>query len=65
MALLAGLTLTARWHDWAGTPASESSTDPISVYTHHSSGRGRHDDDLAVVTRRYRSSPPAGRAART
>jgi len=45
MALLAGLTLTARWHDWAGTPASESSTDPISVYTLHPSRRRRHHDD--------------------
>lgn len=33
MAGLAGLSLTARWHDWTATPAGESSSDPISVYT--------------------------------
>lgn len=33
MARRAGLRVTARWHDWTATPASESSTDPISVYT--------------------------------
>ncbi len=33
MASLAGLRLLARWHDWTATPANQSSTDPISVYT--------------------------------
>lgn len=33
MAGLAGLEVTARWNDWTATPADESSTDPISVYT--------------------------------
>jgi len=32
MALAAGLSLSARWHDWSAQPATESSTDPISVY---------------------------------
>ncbi len=33
MAGLAGLAVTARWHDWTGTAAGKSSTDPISIYT--------------------------------
>lgn len=32
MATAAGLRLVSRWHDWAGTPLREDSTDPISVY---------------------------------
>jgi hypothetical protein len=32
MAGVAGLELTARWHDWSGEPATEDSRDPISVY---------------------------------
>jgi hypothetical protein len=32
MASVAGLELTARWHDWSGEPATEDSRDPISVY---------------------------------
>jgi SAM-dependent methyltransferase len=33
MALEAGLSLTARWHDWSGSADEGASTDPISVYT--------------------------------
>ncbi len=32
MAAAGGLQLVDRWHDWRGTPAGASSTDPISVY---------------------------------
>jgi SAM-dependent methyltransferase len=32
MATAAGLVPVARWHDWGGAPASEASTDPVSVY---------------------------------
>ncbi len=32
MATQAGLRLVDRWHDWRGTPATDASTDPISVY---------------------------------
>jgi SAM-dependent methyltransferase len=32
MADAAGLARRARWHDWTGTPATGSSTDPISIY---------------------------------
>ena len=32
MATEAGLRLVERWHDWTGAPATEASTDPISVY---------------------------------
>lgn len=32
MAAAAGLHLADRWHDWQGTLADASSTDPISVY---------------------------------
>lgn len=31
MAGAAGLTLTARWHDWDGGPLCPDSTDPVSV----------------------------------
>ena len=43
MAALAGLTLTARWHDWTGTPFAPASTDPISVYT-RKAGHRPHGD---------------------
>ena len=33
MASAAGLRLSGRWHDWSATPATDASTDPISVYT--------------------------------
>jgi SAM-dependent methyltransferase len=33
MAHQAGMEMTERWNDWTGTPAIESSTDPVSVYT--------------------------------
>ena len=32
MAAIAGLELVARWHDWNGMPATNRSSDPISVY---------------------------------
>lgn len=32
MATQAGLRLVDRWHDWSGAPATDASTDPISVY---------------------------------
>jgi len=32
MAGLAGLSLRERWHDWSGRPATEKSSDPVSVY---------------------------------
>ncbi|MEO9134671.1 MAG: class I SAM-dependent methyltransferase [Jatrophihabitantaceae bacterium] len=32
MATRAGLRLVDRWHDWSGAPATEASTDPVSVY---------------------------------
>ena len=40
MATVAGLELTARWHDWNGAPVTRDSRDPISVYrrTHAAEG---------------------------
>jgi SAM-dependent methyltransferase len=32
MARAAGLALSARWHDWTGTPLRPDSTDPVSAY---------------------------------
>jgi SAM-dependent methyltransferase len=46
MAGAAGLVRLGRWHDWTGTPATGTSTDPVSVYRPATYRTGSGRDEL-------------------